>query len=46
MLRPFILVAILGMTVSAEAAVSKVVTLPKAACARLVQHVPSDYVTY
>lgn len=46
MLRPFIIVAILGMTVSAEAAESKAVTLSKAACARLVQHVPSDDVTY
>ena len=46
MLRPFILVAVLGMTVSAEAAESKAVTLSKAACARLVQHVPADDVTY
>ena len=46
MLRISILIASLGAAASASAAESKVVTLSKEACGRLVQHVPADGVTY
>ena len=46
MLRSFILIAALGAAVGVQAADSTVVALSKQACARLVQHVPADDVTY